>query len=143
MTPKKVTKVNMAAFDGASVRAVNTAALAGCETRWQPLPLDPSEREWMDRVIAFARHHGWTVIHALDSRGTEAGLPDLICHRGPGHACRLVVAELKTESGKLTPEQLACLSGFESVCPHVYVWRPADWPAVQRVFAGDHLLKVE
>lgn len=136
---------------GATVKRVNVNALAaaasvgvdlsGAAVTFAPLPDDASEAEWQARVVAVAESHGWTVYHTRDSRGSNPGLPDLFFHRGPGFVCRLVVAELKSETGEPTTDQLAMLAAFESVCQHVYLWRPSDWPTVLKVLTGDHLVK--
>jgi hypothetical protein len=49
--------------------------------------------------------------HTLDSRGSQPGFPDVLALKGP----RLVVAELKSEHGKLTPEQARWLAAFRAV----------------------------
>lgn len=54
--------------------------------------------------------------------GDGAGWPDLILVRPP----RMVVAELKSEIGKLSPDQDAWLSDLAACGIDVHVWRPAN-----------------
>jgi hypothetical protein len=90
------------------------------------------ERDWQSRVIDVARLRRWRVFHDQDSRRNTAGLPDLLLVRRG----RLIFAELKTETGRLTADQNAWLLDL-SACPgvEVHVWRPSDWPEVQRVLS--------
>lgn len=94
----------------------------------------------MAAVIQYARLRGWTVIHHLESRGTQAGFPDLMLYRGPGYAVRCIFAELKLDGKDPTADQYAVLGALQHHTPHVYVWRPADWPQIERVLSGDDLL---
>ena len=89
-----------------------------------------TEKDFMQNVLDLARLTGWRCYHTHDSRRSEAGFPDLcLARRG-----RLVFAELKTASGRVTDAQRQWL-GALSACPglEVHVWRPADWPAVREV----------
>lgn len=86
-------------------------------------------------VLDYAHLRGWRTYHTHDSRRSAAGFPDLMCVRGG----RLVVAELKTEHGKLTTEQEAWLAELDDVerasfgIVRVFCWRPSDWPTIERV----------
>ncbi|MDP9476328.1 MAG: VRR-NUC domain-containing protein [Actinomycetota bacterium] len=83
-----------------------------------------SEKAFQAQVVALARMQGWRVYHAHDSRRSEPGFPDLCMVRSP----RVVYAELKTETGKLSPDQVCWLEELKA-CPGVetFVWRPSDW----------------
>jgi hypothetical protein len=93
-----------------------------------------TEREWQAKVVDLARWRGWMVFHPFDSRRSAAGWPDLaLCRNG-----RLVLAELKTATGRVSPDQrrwLAALSAVPGV--ETYLWRPSDWPTVLRILGGD------
>lgn len=66
--------------------------------------------------------------HEVDSRKSKTGFPDLLI------AGRYVIfAELKRETGKASPEQLGWLAKLETAGANVYLWRPSDWPEIQRV----------
>jgi hypothetical protein len=88
-----------------------------------------SEKEFQAAVVALARRHGWLCFHPFDSRRSEAGFPDLVMVRPP----RLVFAELKSVTGRVTPAQqmwVDCLKAVPGV--EVHVWLPANWPAIVR-----------
>ena len=87
-----------------------------------------SEREFMRTVIEFANVLGWLVYHVHDSRRSVAGFPDLLMLRRD----RQVVAELKIGKKMPTREQVAWLDAFELAGVPAYVWRPSDWPEIER-----------
>ena len=96
------------------------------------LPEVVSEKQWAAHVVQLARRRGWAVFYVHDSRGSPAGWPDVIACRPP----RFVVSELKTERGRLRPEQsmwLALLRACDGI--EVFVWRPSDIRAVEEVLA--------
>lgn len=75
---------------------------------------------------------GWHWHHERDSRRSKRGLPDLIATR----AGRLLMIELKSEHGKLRPEQgiwLALLRQVPGV--ETYLWKPSDWDTIDGVLA--------
>jgi hypothetical protein len=80
--------------------------------------------------MQFARMRGWLCMHPYSSKRTEPGWPDLaLVRRG-----RLVFAELKSDSGKLSQAQGVWLAALGDV-PGVLAecWRPSDWDTIQRV----------
>lgn len=95
-----------------------------------------SEAELQRHVIALARTLGWRVAHFRPGKtqrgnwvtpvqGDGAGFPDLIAVRGP----RLLVAELKAQYRKPSPEQDEWLDRFRCLdaLVTVAVWWPRDW----------------
>lgn len=84
-----------------------------------------SEREWQSHVTSLARLYGWTWWHCRDSRGSDAGWPDLAMVRD-----RLLMVELKTATGKVSPDQQRWLDLLAGAGVECHVWRPADLPAV-------------
>jgi hypothetical protein len=94
---------------------------------------DESEKHFMARVRRGAEVLGWVVFHHLDSMGTRGGFPDLFMVRPP----RVVLAELKSEHGRLSAAQRAVLELLRR-CPGVeaYTWRPSDEPAIWRILSG-------
>lgn len=97
------------------------------------------EGEFQDQVIKLARLFGWRVAHfrpAKTSKGWRTpvsadgkGFPDLVMAKSP----LKIVAELKTDKGKTSPDQdewLEALGPTTDVCL-VTVWRPRDWPAIE------------
>ena len=61
-----------------------------------------SEKQFQQAVIDMARLHRWLVYHTHDSRRSDPGFPDLTLVRDG----RLIFAELKTEKGKATYDQV-------------------------------------
>ena len=89
-----------------------------------------SEKDFQQAVRDLAALLGWTVWCTWNSLHSPAGEPDLRMVRPP----RYVVAELKSERGRLTQDQREAL-GLLAGCPGVetYLWRPGDWPEIEEV----------
>ena len=89
-----------------------------------------SERDLTAYVRDVARMLGWRRYHTWLSKHSPAGFPDeVLVRRG-----RLVFAELKSASGKLSDEQRAWLEDLRAVPGlEVYVWRPKDMEAIAEV----------
>jgi hypothetical protein len=85
------------------------------------------EREWQSQVTQAARLLGWRVYHTHDSRRSEPGWPDLALVRD-----RLVMAELKTDTGRLSKAQRDWVTSLANAGVEVYVWRPSDIDHVLR-----------
>ena len=99
-----------------------------------------TEAQWQGRVLDLAKLCGWRVAHFRPARTAAGwrtpveadgvGYPDLTMVREG----RLIVAELKSEAGRVTPEQRQWLAELSSVPGlEVFLWRPSDWPDVQRL----------
>lgn len=97
-----------------------------------------SERDFQKQVLDLARLRGWLVAHTYDSRlATGTGYPDLcLCRPGRvvGEVGRLLFCELKTERGRLRPEQKVWLEALRSV-PNleVYLWKPHDMDEIIQI----------
>lgn len=104
----------------------------------QALDLAELEEDFTDWVVAAAMRLGWMVCHVRPARTAHGyrtpvqghkGLPDVVLAR----AGVVVLAELKSETGRLSPDQrrwLAALGGYGTV------WRPRDRDAVLTVLSG-------
>ena len=90
---------------------------------------EPGETEagFTKAVVDLARLNGWMVFHPIPLRtakgwatGTmgDAGFPDLTLARGG----RVILAELKTDRGRLTASQERWVREAGAV-----VWRPHQW----------------
>jgi hypothetical protein len=100
-----------------------------------------NERQWQAQVEAVARFGGWLYYHAPDNmprvgrsgatyvQATRRGFPDLVLVK----AGRLLVVELKTETGACTDEQLTWLDELFAAGVEVNVWRPRDRAEVEAV----------
>lgn len=94
------------------------------------------EAAFQTRVIETARTFGWLCHHtrpALRQGGRystpiqgAAGFPDLVLAKNG----RVIFAELKTETGRLTDWQeqwIQALTSDPLNAPEVFVWRPSDY----------------
>jgi hypothetical protein len=84
-----------------------------------------SEKAFQADVVKLATLAGWAVYHTFDSRRSQKGFPDLVLVRE-----RVIVAELKAETGKLTPEQDVWLDLFRVAKVSAFVWRPSQWAEI-------------
>ncbi len=91
-----------------------------------------SESEFQGLVVDVAEQFGWLTYHTFDSRRSGPGFPDLVLVRGD----RVVFAELKSQSGRLSADQrvwLERLTGAGTV--EAYLWRPSDEVIVVKLLA--------
>ncbi len=91
-----------------------------------------TEKNFQAQVLELACLSGWLCFHPFDSRRSAPGFPDLCLVRPP----LVLFVELKSEGGKLRPEQrewLELLSRCEGV--EARLWRPGDWPEVEETLA--------
>lgn len=110
-------------MDGRQVEAINESI---------------SEKEFMTMVIELCHLYGWRAAHFRTSlsqsgryftavQGDAAGFPDLVLVRDG----RAIVAELKSEKGKVTSIQKDWLDTLSTVAGiGVYVWKPSDWDKI-------------
>lgn len=106
-----------------------------------------TEKQFQAAVVEYANLRGWLTWHAYDSRRSTPGWPDLaMARRG-----RLVLAELKTERGRVSPEQRVWLDalGHGDELPRlvaaslrgrparltVCLWRPSMWDEIEETLA--------
>lgn len=92
-----------------------------------------SERDWQNFVIARALNHGWTYYHAPDNKPCNGrrqkivpGFPDLVLVKGS----KLVFAELKAETGRVSAEQKVWLAKLAATGCEAHIWRPSQWKEV-------------
>lgn len=95
-----------------------------------PPPVDEkaAEKDFQAAVVKRAKELGWLTYHTRDSRKSEEGFPDLVLVRD-----RIVWMELKSATGKPTAPQLCWIEALGGVFAEVYLFRPADWPQIERV----------
>ena len=94
-------------------------------------PIKPAETEagFQQAVVEHAMWHGWSVYHTWLAVRSREGFPDLVLVRGE----RLVFAELKSMRGKVSDAQAHWLGILEITAAEVFMWRPSDWPAIEKV----------
>ena len=105
-----------------------------------------SEDNFLGTILELAERTGWTAYHprpamvsiqerisyrtAAQGNGAE-GFPDLFLAK-PSHYC--IMAELKSETGKMTAEQERWRDILElSLGVRYFLWRPKDWDEVTQV----------
>ena len=101
------------------------------------------ETALLRQVLDYAALRGWLRAHFRPGRvmrkgvmkyetavdGDGKGFPDLILCRNS----RLVVAELKSDTGSMTQEQRVWLAAFREAGAETYLWRPLNWPLIEEV----------
>jgi hypothetical protein len=83
-----------------------------------------TERQLLDAVRDACRWSGLLTYHAFDSRRSERGFPDVVVVGPHGVLWR----ELKSDRGRLTPDQVLWLDRLNAAGANAAVWRPCDWP---------------
>lgn len=102
------------------------------------------EKDFEKQVLDYAKLQGWKSVHipkvlAVDPKtnltvwrtpikADGKGFPDWIFVRE-----RVIFAELKTENGKLSPEQVEWYQVLENAKQEVYVWRPSHIDQIMKV----------
>lgn len=76
-------------------------------------------------VIAAAQRRGWEHYHTHDSRRSSPGFPDLVLVHVEQK--RVIYRELKTQIGRIRPEQKTWLANLTAVGVDAGIWRPIDW----------------
>ena len=80
-----------------------------------------TERQFQNWVITLAKRMGWLVYHTHDSRRSQAGFPDLVLVREV-----TLFRELKTETGRIRPEQRIWAKRLTESGADYALWRPSD-----------------
>jgi hypothetical protein len=102
-----------------------------------------TEEDFQAQVVAAAHLFGWHHLHVRRTIGrgkkwvtatNVKGWPDLFLWHEKWE--RAVAAELKSERGVASPEQLECLASLAAAGIETYVWRPSDWDALEAVLRG-------
>ena len=105
-----------------------------------------SESQFQAAVVKLARYHGWRVQYHWTEKHSPAGWPDLTLWRLPRDgevAGRVLLVELKTQKGKVTKLQAQTIGELCRCGLDVHLWRPSDWPEIERclAYAEDELLE--
>jgi hypothetical protein len=100
--------------------------------------VDVTEAALLSHVVELAHMLGWACVHfrpALTKHGWRTpvqgdgkGFPDCILVRD-----RVIFAELKSDTGRLTPEQMAWFNRLTSAGIEAHIWRPADLQQIAEV----------
>lgn len=96
-----------------------------------------SEAAFRRQVVELAHLYGWLVYYVPDSRRvTSAGYPDLTLTKYKGGNKRVIFAELKTDAGRVRPEQAVWVSALNAAGQTAVLWRPRDIDAIVRELQG-------
>lgn len=88
--------------------------------------IEMSEAQFQQRIIDYCLLRGLLVFHDNDSRRNRAGFPDLVIVGDHG----AIFAELKTDTGKVRPEQETWLLRLRAAGETAYIWRPSNWDLI-------------
>lgn len=88
-----------------------------------------TEAQFQAAVVELATALGWLAVHFRQMLGNPAGYPDLTLLRDD----RYVLAELKSETGKVSIKQQMWHAEAARRGVTVYVWRPSSWPEIQEI----------
>ena len=93
-----------------------------------------TETELFEEVRKLSKLFAFFLYHTYDSRRSGSGFLDLVLVKPP----RVIFAELKSERGRMTPEQQR-LFDLLSQCPgvEVYLWRPRDLEEIAKTLRGE------
>lgn len=116
-------------------------------------PRRVSERDFMRQVTDLAELRGWSWVHfrpGQTSKGWRTpvsgplgyGWPDLVLIRTTSNPRRLIFAEVKSDTGRQTVEQIGVLEALDDLHwtdelrgVEVYIWRPQHWDWIERALA--------
>jgi hypothetical protein len=91
------------------------------------------EKTFQANIIAAARLLGWHHFAVRDSRGCPPGWPDLVLvHPDRG----VLYRELKSDRGRLSPDQEAWGDLLTRAGCDWQVWTPSDWSAIEATLKG-------
>ena len=97
---------------------------------------DPSEKDFSKQVEDLLNLFGWQWCHFRPARTEHGWRTALSGHQGfPDYiavkSSRLLVFELKSEKGKVIPQQEGWLEVFRATgMVEVYLWRPSDFEKI-------------
>lgn len=94
-----------------------------------------TEKAFQAQVRHLAQTLGYLVYFTWRSTHSPAGFPDLVMCSPT--QCRVVYAELKAESGRLSAKQQGWLDTLRAAGQEVYLWRPSDWDRIIEILKGD------
>ena len=95
--------------------------------------LELTERDFSTAVEDLLSTFGWRWTHFRPARTEHSWVTALSGHKGfldyiAVRLSRLLIFELKSERGKLTPDQTEWLDALEATGKvEVYIWKPGDW----------------
>ena len=91
------------------------------------------EKYFSQQVVDLAKILNWKVYRCWLSIHSPAGFPDLTMCRGE----RLIFAELKSDSGKVSLKQEEWLDALKITKAEVYVWYPGDFDQIAEILQAE------
>ena len=99
-----------------------------------------TEAQFQQQIIDLGHLYGWRIAHfrpALTSKGYKTpvsadgkGFPDLVMVK----RARLIFAEVKSDTGKLSPEQKDWITALTcSMRCECYIWKPENWDEIVEI----------
>ena len=90
-----------------------------------------TEKDLREQVRDLCKLFGWMMYFSWTSIHSPRGFPDLVLVHPSKN--RVIFAELKSEKGKLTEEQVEWLDALGDCGQEVYVWRPGQIESIARL----------
>jgi len=109
-------------------------------------PEPMSEQVWQQQFVQLAGYLGWKHLHVRRSLGRGRkwvtatnidGWPDL--HLWHETIQRAIYVELKSEAGRLRPQQIDVLGSLTRAGQEVYVLKPSDLELARRILSGERI----
>lgn len=123
-------------------RAATTRSRATSKTTSRPAyHTYETEADFQAAVIQLAEVCGWLWHHTPDGKH-NARAPKGVAHPSKGAPDLLLArdwaffAELKKQNGRLSKEQKTWITTLRAANQVVFVWRPSDWPEIERTLTA-------
>ena len=114
-------------------KPANRQEMASGGSPLAPIFAAMSEKQFQAMVVMALKAHGYMVWTVPDMTKTARGLPDVIAVHPTRVPRRVLFYELKSQRGRVRPEQadaLAALSDVHGIDARIV--RPSDWPALRQ-----------
>jgi len=91
-----------------------------------------TERQFTQQVIQLLKLCGFDLVyHTFNSMHSVKGFPDVVDLWLSD--TRLLFAELKSDNGKVTDEQVGWIMALREAGQEAHIWRPAEWDSIVRI----------
>ena len=80
-----------------------------------------TEKQLQSTILDALGYMGWKTYHTFDSRRSNPGFPDIVAVKGG----RVMAVELKSEKGKIRPEQIEWLDALSITPTETHLVRPS------------------
>jgi len=90
-----------------------------------------TEKDLREQIRTLCKLFGWRFLFTWTSIHSPKGMLDLFLINAEQK--RVIFAELKSEKGKMTPEQQQVFDELKACGQEVYLWRPGDIEDIARI----------